>query len=216
MAARKQRARRRYKRQMRRFRQAKRQQKNFDAAGSEEQLAASGPGIQFDPELEFLLSDIQKQGDRGLATRNEGLENLYNEFYDPANPFSRMALAEKSLGDSKRELDVSASSQGKLYSGQTGARMADHEFQAGQARNALHQEYLGSTGDLERGYAQQSADLGSEATRAIYDTVRRQAYDIEGTAAPTMQQMGRNAQGRMLRPPKRRFLKRPRKPKVLR
>lgn len=209
-----------YRQEMKQWRrdkkQAKKQNARRDAAQGRAQAFEAGTsrtqtGIGFNPELENLLSSYQAEGDRTVAYAQEGRENLQREFFDPTDPFSRQAMAERLANRSRAQQDISASSQGKLYSGANLAQKRDLETDILGDRHALLQEFSARNTDLNRSEADTLAGLAGQTAEATYGAARDRAYDIEATEAPNFWEMGRTATGGVYK--KGKVGKRPKKPK---
>jgi hypothetical protein len=132
-----------------------------------------------------FYADLQRQADVARSNRGEQQQQLYNEYFDPNNPYSRQALAARTLDQARRGDFNSAASSGNLYSGAQIAVGRDREFNGGLAQHQLSQGYLRDYSENERSYTDTLNELlmRGEDRRASDATAR--ALDIESTLAGT-------------------------------
>lgn len=145
---------------------------------------AGSPG-DFDAALERFLSSQQQQADVARAQANEARGTLHNQFFNPADPFSRQALLEKSLGDSLREGLYSTASRGQLYSGALEESQAATRFAGQQDYDAMMDEYAERAGGIDRDLADRLGALGQSSEQAIFDRTHDYSYDVMNSDATT-------------------------------
>lgn len=207
----------RYRRQLRKYRKATRQQQRRDRAGSMAELRQpAGEDLPYSADLERFLSSVQQRGDVARAQRDEGMAALQQDYFDPSDPFSRTALMNRSLRQAADETFRGGAAAGRLYSGSLVAAQLEDAHRAGGQRRELERGFMGAAGELQRGYADQVGALAAEGEGALFDAARSRAADIEATSLPSFRAMGRDALGNILPKPKKKHLTKPIKPRFMR
>jgi hypothetical protein len=118
---------------------------------------------------------------------------VHNEYLDPANPFSRQHLLEKSLQQEAGSIALQFGS-GHLYSGGMEQRQGEHAFEGQQRLDVLLREYEARQQDIARSAYDSTSGLQMDAQGAIFDATQANALN----AAPA----GGGTRGDGKRPPR--------------
>lgn len=154
-------------------------------------------GGRFDAGLERYLSQLQQQGDVATSRAQEERTGLYNETFDPTNPFAAQAMLKRDLDQSVAEQSIGMASRGQLYSGalEAGQSNLQHEGQRGQ--DQLYRTYADQMGQIDRGLADTMGGITSSADDAIWQSTQSAIGDQSwGLGKKGRGRMGGRGKGR--------------------
>jgi len=133
------------------------------------------PGLDFSAELENYLSGVLQQADVAVAQGDEAKAGLFNQYFDPNNPFSNQAMLQRQLHQAHAENALGMGASGHLYSGALEAADAQTAFSGQQAQDQMLRDYLQKFGGIERDTASVLGGATSDANKAIFDWAQQMA-----------------------------------------
>ena len=187
-----------YRKARRKFRRKTRSQEKGQADWQAAQDQA--PGLGFDAGLDREMSDIQTDADRSRSNLVEQRGTLFNQYFDPNNPFSQQALLEKQITDQRQGRVGNYASRGRLYSGGLEHAMQGDARNALQARDSMNRGYASQVTGAERANADTLRGLTRQGEDAVWNRAQQMGANIQDTAVPSAQALG---MGKKPKKPKR-------------
>lgn len=143
-----------------------------------------GTGLTISAMDERALSSMQRQADLAAARASEDQTSTFDEYFDPRDPYSRQALAARTLQQELTRNRNSTAAAGHLYSGGLAATNIESNFQGGLEQDQLFREYSARQQASQRGLQDELGNIGRQAEDLFSQAQANTSRDMSGT--PTL------------------------------